>query len=469
MRSRSLVISWLVVAVAVTGSCGRGGDPLRNALRSGDWGEFLPSGSNRAAIALLLRGHALLDSNRNNEAGCAFTSTDREKLKAYSGWTRDLVGKYRQSAVANYLRGDALARSSAWSEAILSFDHAVALDRGLAVALVGRAAVRASTGDWEHARNDLYAAEETAPHLAEVESGLGWVLLQGRQPAEKAAEHFEHALQLSPGYALASAGVGFATMASGNAEKGARRVAAEMKPGACLAPLLALDSLLAAEWLVQTEPSDSSKPPGTDIQRRTIDFSKPDALDQTLRLLGGSEAQVKDARGQLQSLEKNDPLRFRQLSAQLPALVGAAGAKDVLLTGAKDFLPPAGAMASWAAGLDFKALKSLSTLNGPLRGALGSGVAGMIDRPLDLAQERNQQRRDNLLRLGDLLDEVAATRPNARDIFQRNPSFAPDPLRGVPMVRPAPPGGVDVNLAAAYRDKGTWTIEPLFGLAYRKL
>jgi tetratricopeptide (TPR) repeat protein len=452
----------LLAGIGVSVSCARRHDPLRAALQTGDWAAVLKESGHPEAVAGFLRGHTLLAANRNNEASCAFFTAGQQNLDAYSDWTRDLASRYAGSAVAHYLRGDALARRGLWRDAIASFDRSVALDPGFAAAFVGRAAARASTGDWSQALNDLYAAVAAAPQLAEAQSSLGWVLLQGKQPAETAIRYFDRALATSPGYLLAAAGKGFAEMAAGKADEGAQHVVEQMKKDKCVAPLLAADSLLAAAWVSQDDESNPSAVPGNIVIRSASEVKDAVAgiergdmgwIKRGERMLAQDPSLKGEFTGAYQKLHDTNLARFDQVHRDVP--------------GYADFVKPSGPAQSL---LDTG--KSAVSVGAPLVAAgvtaatknafAGAGVAAVLAGSKD--QLEAQKARTSLDYTGwkgvkGIMDKIEPP-SNAM-----SPAPRVGPFPGYPVPSPTP-GGATTNLNAAYRDSGTWTLKPVFGLVY---
>jgi tetratricopeptide (TPR) repeat protein len=453
----------LLAGIAVSVSCAGRRDPLRSALQSGDWAPLLKDSRDPGAVAGYLRGHTLLAANKNNESSCAFFTAGQRNLDAYSDWTRDLTGRYDGSAVAHYLRGDALARRGLWRDAIASFDRAVNVDRGFAAAYVGRAEARASTGDWSQALNDLYAAVAAGPQLAEAHSSLGWVLLQGQQPAETAIRYFNRALAISPGYLLAAAGKGFAEMAAGKADEGAKQVVEEMKADKCIAPLLAPDALLAAAWVSQDDESNPSAAPGNIVMRNASEVKDAVAgiekgdmgwIKRGERMLAQDPSLKGEFTGAYQKLHDTNPARFDQVHHDVP--------------GYADFVKPSGPAQSL---LD--AGKSAVSVGAPLAAAgvtaatrnafAGAGVAGFMAVIKD--QLEAQKGRTSLDSKGwnDVKGIMNTIKP---PVNTTSPAPRVAPLPGFPDQPKPQPGGATTNLNAAYRDSGTWTLKPVFGLVY---
>jgi tetratricopeptide (TPR) repeat protein len=163
----------------------------------------------------LIKGHALLALDQNNESSCLFfsittgdSSSVAENLKKWENWTQKLADNNPNSAAAHYLKGDALARLERWDEAILTFNKALELQPNRALYLNGRGLVYAVREQWNEALVDLTKAialnEDHAGYYASL--GAYWMMKQiGARGAEAA---FNKALEISPDFVFALYGRG---------------------------------------------------------------------------------------------------------------------------------------------------------------------------------------------------------------------------------------------------------------------
>jgi tetratricopeptide (TPR) repeat protein len=189
---------------------------LVSALLKEDWQEVvtLLEVVNTPPPALgLVKAHALLALNRNNESLCLFLrfSTTGD-LVAWQQWVETFARQHPRAAVAHYFRGDALARLERWEAALKAFHTALELHPRHALTLHGRGIVHASLGALDNAREDFREASKTntGSRLAELFASQGTYILQRRTDATVALKWFEQALKLSPEYVLALNGRGSA-------------------------------------------------------------------------------------------------------------------------------------------------------------------------------------------------------------------------------------------------------------------
>lgn len=123
---------------------------LEAAILKEDWSRvaaLLGSAKNLAAPARLVKAHAYLALNRNNESLCLFlNASSKDDLGKWEEWTRDFARKNPQTTVAHYFRGDALARLRQWDDALMAFVRAIELHPKHALALNSRGAIYAARG-----------------------------------------------------------------------------------------------------------------------------------------------------------------------------------------------------------------------------------------------------------------------------------------------------------------------------------
>lgn len=128
------------------------------AISQGNWEAVTATNANDPA-SRFLQAHALLTQGDSDHAICGFAGLQASQdVAAWDNWTRTFVSLHPNSATANYLRGDALARMADWPGALSSFDKALALDPHYALALDARGVVRTITGQYDAGLLDFAAA-----------------------------------------------------------------------------------------------------------------------------------------------------------------------------------------------------------------------------------------------------------------------------------------------------------------------
>ncbi|MBI3302861.1 MAG: tetratricopeptide repeat protein, partial [Deltaproteobacteria bacterium] len=107
-------------------------DPqLEAAIIKEDWSKvasLLDSDSALPPAARLVKAHAYLVLNRNNESLCLFLSVSSEDdLRQWEEWAQSFAKKNPRGAIAHYFRGDALARLRQWDAALKAFNKTLEL------------------------------------------------------------------------------------------------------------------------------------------------------------------------------------------------------------------------------------------------------------------------------------------------------------------------------------------------------
>ncbi len=204
------ILAWLGIPCAMRGQatsfafqirCPSPNCPeLQAALLSEDWPAVSTLlSTQQAPEARLITAHAYLARNKNNESLCLFLSvSSHEELTKWEAWTRAFATQHPASAIAHYLKGDALARLEQWPAALAAFNKALELHPNRALALNARGVVHASQGQWDPAVVDLDDAIRANPSLADAHTSRGTINIQRRTGAPGALEAFNRALRLSP-------------------------------------------------------------------------------------------------------------------------------------------------------------------------------------------------------------------------------------------------------------------------------
>lgn len=161
-------------------------------------------------IERLVKGHACLATNRNNESLCLFLSVKEDgDLAQWKSWCERLVKESKGAPVAYYALGDACSRLGDWNEALKAFDAALGKKPGWPLTLNAMGVVHAKRDEVAAAR--VYFTEAiglSKGRLADAFANAGFLWIQKRENAEAAIEAFDRALAVSPDFALAYQGRG---------------------------------------------------------------------------------------------------------------------------------------------------------------------------------------------------------------------------------------------------------------------
>jgi len=198
---------------------------LEEAILVQDWEKvisLLPKElePNLPASLQLVKGHACLATNRNNESLCLFLNASSEAdLKQWQDWCERFLEKHPTSLIAYYFLGDSYARLKQWSQAVETLDNALVIDPNHAQSLNARAVIFAHQGMPERARADIEKVLIiTGGQLADAWANLGYYWIQKQEGAVGAIKAFSKAIELSPNFALAFHGRGCAQLVMGKKE-----------------------------------------------------------------------------------------------------------------------------------------------------------------------------------------------------------------------------------------------------------
>ncbi|TKJ36904.1 hypothetical protein CEE37_14410 [candidate division LCP-89 bacterium B3_LCP] len=160
-------------------------------------------------VLRMIKGHACLALNRNNESLALFLSVYLERdLLEWEKWAEAYARKHPQEPITHYFKGDAKARLEKWDEAQEAFDQALALDDKHVLALNALGVVYAVQKELGLARYYLEKAIDVLPNFADPYSNLGFRFIQMKDGAEGALDAFNKALEYSGNFSLAVHGKG---------------------------------------------------------------------------------------------------------------------------------------------------------------------------------------------------------------------------------------------------------------------
>jgi tetratricopeptide (TPR) repeat protein len=197
----TLLQFWILLPPAIPVAAQDRGEfviPSTPLLRE-DWNEVSQFADRNldSPLARLLKAHACLALNRNNDALSMFSSViDGRYLSVWGTWTDEFLREHRDNAIAWYLRGDALARLKQWKESQEAFDQALKIKPGWFLALNARGVVRHAQGDIYGAEEDFEAAIGSKADFADAYASLG-TLNCCTHTAEDIKPRFEQAQQHS--------------------------------------------------------------------------------------------------------------------------------------------------------------------------------------------------------------------------------------------------------------------------------
>ena len=208
MKSKLFVPSMLFSLALLLAFAAPHSFAIENAILKGNWEEVvnaLEKDDSKAnnPMSLWLKGYACLIKNDYQGATKYFmqfsSSTGTTELLDYAN---ELVRKNPENAVAQMLKGDALARNGKYSEALSALDEAVRLDPQSALIYNVRGVVRALADMPDEASGDFEKAIELNSKFADPLANLG-ILRLAEEDFIGTLEYLNQAIELCPDFALA--------------------------------------------------------------------------------------------------------------------------------------------------------------------------------------------------------------------------------------------------------------------------
>jgi len=228
MKHMMLVVLGFIALVVPAGRCADTGNSdfgvtsvLEAALLKEDWQKVADllkdvNTAHPSPVLRLIKGHACLALNRNNESFSFFLRTQATNdLAQWKDWASKFESSHLGSVTPQYFKGDAYARMRQWDEAVKCFDKSLNLHKQHAMALNARGVVHALNREWDKAVTDLDDATKSDPRFADAYSSLGAMWIRKNDGAKGASKAFDKALQTSTNFHVALNGKACALLALG--------------------------------------------------------------------------------------------------------------------------------------------------------------------------------------------------------------------------------------------------------------
>jgi tetratricopeptide (TPR) repeat protein len=437
MRSAFTIIGLLTLC----GCQHVGRTPLESTVLTDDWQAVirLTNHHGLSTPQRLLRAHALIATNKSDDAACIFGAVaSTEELQAWAAWTEDLVDKYPVNGNARYLHADALFRTGDDQRAIEEFDRALKAKGRHALTLNARAVMHALRGEPDAAKSDLSRALTINPHFSDALMNRGFLAIQTKESPEGAIDDFNAAMPSG----LAMAGNGYVQIALGNLEEG-RQLLENAAPKSCTGRFISQGANDLLTWLDgYFHDQRLDEHPGTTVSRTSTDVNF-------------SNAQQMIMTGDQQALKRGVNLMASILGDTGPNSVYAQRAGSLYTGLAKADPGRAQQMAdqiyagkSWNSGVE-KLVQSLGSITATYEAPQTkiSAKAGPISLSRDSGEFKLTAPLERSLQP---IQDLTQTNGRGFDTLDRA-------LRGV--------GGVTTSLAAAHVDNGDWgPLRPVYAL-----
>lgn len=400
---------------------------LEIAVLKEDWKKvqsILSSKKDLTPAERLVKGHALLATNQNNESLCQFLSAASESdRKAWKDWTQAFADTHSESAIAQYLKGDALARMKQWDAALLTFNRVLELQSEHALVLNARGVVYIALKRWDKALIDFTNASQKAK-LADASANLGNLAIHKSEGAKGALTDFSQAIEISPDFAVALYGRGSVESVLGRFEGSRKDIESAIKKTNCLSGLIGAsvaEVLARIDLQNSVQVADAEGNPGFQVERR-IDAMRRNG---TTGFGGVDLKNLISLRNTHTVLAPKIDQAISQLSRENPRL-GANIQKD--LNSIKNHNKIGMAFAD--------VLEKMRINPGIQKGSLG--MTGTID-----FSQRAQSWKNNMNNNLSIIKSMQDSMPSGMN-----------------------PSGFKTGLEEATWDEGDWPFSPLYGLSY---
>jgi tetratricopeptide (TPR) repeat protein len=453
-------------------------EPLEEAILAEKWEKVVRLLSdvnepNLPASLRLIKGHACLATNRNNESLCLFlNSSSQADLLEWKEWTNSFTVKHLTSPIAYYFKGDSNARLRQWDQATANLNTACVIEPNHALVLNARAVFFAHRGMMERARADIEKTLKiTQGRLADAWANLGYYWIQRQEGAEGAIRAFGKAIELSPNFALAFHGRGCANLVLGKQEA-KYDLAKATEYGSCATDVMAANyTQYALFYSIRAGGGDPRQllaeiqSPGTTLERR---YGYNDLGKSATNWFNAGDI-AKNTLGDMKWLPFN-----QHIGNALDNFCSNRGAER-LYTMNERYGP--GSVQSWGKNnMDItpKAYGTFTKIDptNKTADAIGSGLISIGTSIGVNSAYRPGGIGDNLLQAGvggGLFASGVGIKSSANKWNSAIPQLkdALQPILSFNSVNLTAPGGVRIDFRQVRWDDGDWPFVALYALAYR--
>lgn len=187
---------------------------VEKAVLVGNWGEVAELigeiDTNTPSLVLrLLKAHASLVANRNNESVGLFSVVTFGDLEEWEKWCKNIANTTNNQALINYFLGDIYARLLNYEKAIEYLSLAINQNKNSYLALNARGTVYIIQEEYGKALSDLIGVKAIKTDFADVYNNLAMInIRQKKGLIDNSKNSFLAVLKVNPDFALAYHGIG---------------------------------------------------------------------------------------------------------------------------------------------------------------------------------------------------------------------------------------------------------------------
>jgi Tfp pilus assembly protein PilF len=443
----SLLIVVLVSGHVIASAANSDVSPeVERAVLAEDWKtvvQLVPdAGSNSISPTLrLIKGHACLALNRNDESLCLFLSVvSNVDMAEYQTWTTSFATHNEESAIAHYFKGDALARAQAWDDSLREFSTGLQRSPDHPLLQNARGIVFAQEGKWYSAIADFEGAIKAKPDLADAFANRGTMNLHKKAGAKGAIEWFDKALDHSKQFSLALYNQGFARVANGSADEGPKEIKDAADKLDCFSSTKNKDMTSIVRWLRKKNEAEAKEMDVADVGSQLdriigeVSGGNIGTLNQAARLLGKNPEFAATFNRSLDQIMRQRP----ELSQPI---------RDKVNSGFDWTRPEVGGARGW-----------INTLQ---KSTVDLGLSSTTQ--FQQSQRQTKMSSSQQLGINAHVDFSALAQQHQLKTDMDNKGW--ETMR-TPSLMKNTVGGVSASLAGAYVDEGDWPIDAHYGLNY---
>lgn len=483
-----IVLAASPLALATPGDSARADDvspAVTSAVLATEWAGVLQAldtvdATTPSAVLRLLKGHACLAANRNNESVCLFMSVRTPaELGAWESWTTALLAANTANPAALYVRADALARGQRRPEALALLADATTRFPKDALLLNALGVVYARNDQSRLARLAFQEAiSEGDRVLADTHANIGSLWIQDKDGADGALQAFDEALVLNPSFALARHGKGCIELVLKQAEPAWRDMfVAESTAVGCPGAVYALggnSQAARARWqspenntlLAELAARDSAAGVGT-----TFDANVRNTLESWVNYASDHDpATLQTFLGRYGSLRTEDQDAIARYTLN-NATTNSPELREITSNTMRDLKQAHSPGGAWE-----RYYQELRTTVLPVAG-LVPGLESAGQAQTDIAERNSGRIVQSIDKLEGMFSapHQAAIQPRSDPQMcidpgagtSRPPMTMPDPVVCAPRLEtPQRPAGVSISYNDAATDPGQWPFAPIYGLMY---
>lgn len=159
-------------------------------------------------VLRMIKGHADLALNRNNESLTLFYSLTVEEMKIYEEWSEKFISRHRGISIAYYFQGDIYARIGELDIANKHFTKSIEISNNNFLAWNARGVVSTLRKEYDDSLKDFIRTLNLKPDFNDVKNNIGMMRIQQGQGRKGAIKQFQSIIKSDPGFALAYHGLG---------------------------------------------------------------------------------------------------------------------------------------------------------------------------------------------------------------------------------------------------------------------